>query len=177
MIRLVTGARLHQLETDAAAAREQARQASAAAAEEFGSHVRELFAATARAEHAETATREVGELLSGALAELADAQQELLLNGIALRRLREELAGARESGRELTLLLHHGQPHTIYPSREDAFADTATHGVADSVRWVPCDERPAAAFTWRLEAFIREGSASGFRPAVMPVPEPVGGAA
>ncbi|MFD5815150.1 hypothetical protein [Streptomyces sp. NPDC127038] len=177
MIRLVTGARLNGLEAEANAAREQARQASAAATEEFGSHVRELFAATARAEHAETATRELGVLLSAAVTELADAQKELLLNGITVRRLREELAGARESGRELTLLMHHGQPHTIYPSRKDAFADTATHGVPETVRWMPCDERPAAAFTWRLEAFIREGSASGFRPALRPVPEPVGGAA
>ncbi|MER5379091.1 hypothetical protein ABT040_02265 [Streptomyces sp. NPDC002688] len=177
MIRIVTGSRLERLEADATAAREQARQASAAAGEQFGDHVRELFAVTGRAEHAEAAASEVGMLLSAALEELAAAQEELLLNGIAIRRLREELAEARRVGRELTLLMHYGQPHTIYRSREDALADTATHGVPASGRWVPSDERPAAEVTWRIEAFVQEGSTSGFRRAFQPAPEPVGGVA
>ncbi|MDX3403728.1 hypothetical protein [Streptomyces sp. ME01-18h] len=81
MIRIVTRARLARLEDAARTASEQARQASGAANEAFGRHVRELWNVTDRAERAEAATTEVGVLLSGALAELSDAQQELLREG------------------------------------------------------------------------------------------------
>ncbi|WP_405871582.1 hypothetical protein [Streptomyces sp. NBC_00005] len=176
MIRMVTAARLERLEADASAAREHARQASTAANEAFGEHVRELFAVTARAEQAETATSEVSAILSLALEELAAAQKELLLNDIAIRQLREELDEARRAGRSLFLLMYYGEPHTIYRSREDAYADTATHG-APADGWVPSDERPASQVTWRIEAFIQVGIPNGFRRAFMPAPEPVGGAA
>jgi hypothetical protein len=177
MIRLVTAARLERLEADASAAHEHARQTSTAANVAFGEHVRELYAVTGRAEQAETATAEVDAILSLALRELATAQKELLLNDIAIGRLREELAEARRSGGELTLLMHYGRPHTIYRSREDAYTDTATHGAPAGAQWVPSGERPAAECEWRVEAFIHDASTKGFRRAFMPAPEPVGGAA
>ncbi|MGW1472829.1 hypothetical protein ACWCQJ_16470 [Streptomyces olivaceus] len=173
MIRIVTGARLARLEDAARTASEQARQTSGAANEAFGQHVRELFAVTDRAERAEATTTEVGVLLSGALAELSDAQQELLRKDIEIRRLREELSGGPREGETLTVLLHYGEPHTIYASREDAYADTATHGAAPDAVWVPSDERPAAAFTWRCEAFIYNAASNGFRRAYMPAPKPI----
>jgi hypothetical protein len=71
------------------------------------------------------------------------------------------------------VLLHYGEPHTIYASREDAHADTATHGVpADG--WVPSGERPASACKWRCEAFIYNAASDGFRRAYMPAPKPRG---
>ncbi|MER5447784.1 hypothetical protein ABT065_19520 [Streptomyces sp. NPDC002764] len=175
MIRIVTTARVGRLEADALNSRVHARQTSAAAAEAFGEHVRELYAATDRAERAETATSEVGKILAAAVAELSAAQQELLLKDIEIRRLREELEQVQQPG-SLFLLMHYGAPHTIYRSQAEACADTATHG-APADGWVPSDERPAGEITWRIEAFIPEGSAGGFRRAFQPAPEPVRGAA
>ena len=43
-------------------------------------------------------------------------------------------------GETLTVLLHHGEPQAVYASREDAHADTATHGRRTTVE--RCDERP-----------------------------------
>ncbi|MBX9361318.1 hypothetical protein [Streptomyces sp. WAC04114] len=177
MIRIVTAARLERLEADASAARGWARQVSGAANEAFGRHVRELFAVTNRAERAETTTSEVGVILARALEELSAAQQELLLRDIEMRRLRAELEGESLEGRTLTVLLHHGEPHTIYASREDAHADTATHGMPTDHVWKRCDERPAAEFKWRCEAFIYNPASNGFRRAQMPVPKPIEGAA
>ncbi|MFF7561476.1 hypothetical protein ACFZB4_16025 [Streptomyces pseudovenezuelae] len=178
MIRLVTASRLERLEAGASAAREQARQTSGAANESFGRHVRELYAVTDRAERAEAAATEVGTILALAVEELSVAQQELLLKSMEIRRLREELEVARSmEGRTLTVLLHYGQPHTVYASREDACADTATHGVPAGARWVPSGERPAAECEWRVEAFMRVGDGPGFRRASLPAPKPVGEAA
>ncbi|MBM7169249.1 hypothetical protein JQK87_12620 [Streptomyces sp. G44] len=177
MIRIVTGARAAQLECDARAAYEHARSVTGAANEAFGRHVRVLYAVTARAERAEATTSEVGALLSGALAELAQAQRELLLKDIEIRRLREELASEPREGQALTVLLHYGEPYAIYRSREDAYADTATHGVPPDAVWVPCGERPASECKWRLTPFIYDAGSRGFRRAFMPAPEPVGGAA
>ncbi|GGS92470.1 hypothetical protein [Streptomyces violaceus] len=173
MIRIVTWARLAQLEDDARTANEQARQTSGAANEAFGRHVRELYAVIDRAERAEAATSEVGALLSRAVEELSEAQQELLLKDIEIRRLRQELEGESLEGRTLTVLLHYGEPHTIYASREDAYADTATHG-ADPDGWVPSGERPPSASMWRCEAFIYNAASNGFRRAYMPDPKPIG---
>ncbi|MFG2789182.1 hypothetical protein [Streptomyces sp. NPDC048419] len=176
VIRFVTPTRIERLEHHARSAREHARQTSADANEAFGEHVRELYAATDRAERAEATASEVGEFLAGAVAELSVAQQELLLKDIEIRRLREELQDVQQAGRSLFLLMHYGEPHTIYSSRAAAYADTATHG-APADGWVPSDERPAREITWRVEVFIRDGSASGFRRAFQPAPEPVGSAA
>ncbi|MGW6955029.1 hypothetical protein [Streptomyces chartreusis] len=177
VIRVVTQARIAQLEHDARTAREQARQTSGAANEAFGRQVRELYAATGRAERAEAATSEVGVVLSLAMAELSAAQQELLLKDIEIRRLREELEGASMEGQTLTVLLHYGEPHTIYASREDAHADTAAHGMPADHVWKPCGEQPAAEFKWRCEAFIYNASSNGFRRAYVPAAKPVEGAA
>ncbi|WP_030955869.1 hypothetical protein [Streptomyces sp. NRRL S-481] len=169
MIRVVTRARITQLEDCAHAASEQAREAS----EELGRHVRELHASTDRAERAEAAASEVGGMLSRAMEELSAAQQELLLRNIEIRRLREELEGESLEGRTLTVLLHYGEPHTIYASREDAYADTATHGAAPDTVWVPSGERPAIECQWRCEAFVYNAASNGFRRAYMPNPKPV----
>ncbi|GLW45148.1 hypothetical protein Stsp02_08100 [Streptomyces sp. NBRC 14336] len=176
MIRIVTRARLAQLEDDARTANEQARQTSVAADAAFGRHVRELYAVTDRAERAEVATTEVGVLLARAVEELSAAHQELLLKDIEIRRLREDLSRGPREGETLTVLLHYGEPHTVYASREDAYADTATHG-ADPDGWVPSGERPASASMWRCEAFIYNAASNGFRRAYMPDSKPIGEAA
>ena len=177
MIRIVTRARLARLEDDAHVASEQVRQTSGAANEAFGRHVRELWNVTDRAERAEAATTEVGVLLSGALAELSDAQQELLRKDIEIRRLREELSRGPREGEAVTVLMHHGEPHAVYASRDDAHADTGTHGLPADHVWKPCDERPAAAFTWRCEAFVYNPGSNGFHRACPPAPRTLGGAA
>ncbi|MFJ5732571.1 hypothetical protein [Streptomyces paradoxus] len=177
MIRIVTRARIARLQNEARAAVEQARQTSAAANEAFGRHVRELYAVTDRAERAEATTAEVGALLSRAMEELSAAQQELLLRDIEIRRLRQEPEGESLEGRTLTVLLHYGEPHTIYATREEAHADTATHGMPADHVWKPCGEHPASAFKWRCEAFIYNPASNGFRRAQMPAPKPVEGAA
>lgn len=176
MIRLVTAGHLHRLGEEAEQARTRAREVQGQADAAWSQHIRELYAATGRAERAEAATSEVGEILAHAMQELSAAQQELLLKAIEIRRLREELTGEPQEGATLTVLLHHGEPHTIYASREDAHADTATHGAPADHVWQPCGERPAAAFTWRCEAFIYNPVSNGFRRARMPVGWPVEGA-
>ncbi|WP_031034655.1 hypothetical protein [Streptomyces sp. NRRL F-5650] len=177
MIRIVTRARLARLEDAARTASEQARQTSGAANEAFGRHVRELWNVTDRAERAEATTNEVGVLLSGALAELSEAQQELLRKDIEIRRLREELSCGPREGETVTVLMHHGEPHAVYASREAAHADTATHGYPADHVWTPCDERPAAAFTWRCEAFTYSPASNGFHRAHTAVPRVLDGAA
>ncbi|MGW5332445.1 hypothetical protein [Streptomyces bauhiniae] len=149
MIRIVTRSRITQLEEDARAA-------------------------TDRAERAEAATSEVGVILAQAMRELSGAQQELLLKDIEIRRLREELGRGPVEGETLTVLLHHGEPHTIYASRADAYADTATHGAQADQVWQRCDERPAAAFTWRCEPFIYNAASNGFRRLHMPAEKTLG---
>ncbi|MEU3031236.1 hypothetical protein ACPCBC_32770 [Streptomyces incarnatus] len=128
-------------------------------------------------ERAEATTDEVGVLLSGAMKELSVSRQELLLKDIAIGRLREELEAEPVEGQSLTVLLHHGEPHTIYVSRGDAHADTATHGLPADHVWKPCDDRPPAAFTWRCEAFIYNPVSNGFRRLHMPAPKQIEGAA
>ncbi|MGW7275385.1 hypothetical protein ACWGH5_33295 [Streptomyces sp. NPDC054864] len=177
MMRIVTQARIDQLTKDEATADERARQVTAAANEAFGRHVRELYAVTGRAERAEATASEVSEILAHALDELAAAQEELLLKGIEIRRLREELESEPLEGRTLMVLLHYGEAHTIYGSREDAYADTATHGVSAGTAWVPARERPAGEAKWLLSPFMYDAASNGFRRVYMPAPEPVGGAA
>ncbi|MEV7071656.1 hypothetical protein [Streptomyces sp. NPDC093990] len=178
MIRIVTASRIERLEAGASTAREHARQTSASANEAFGEHVRELYAVTGRAERARATATEVGTILTAAMAELSVAQQELLLKDIEIRRLREELEATRSmESRTLSVLLHYGEPHTIYASREDLYADTATHGVPAGRAWVPLGERPPSACEWSCAAFIHDASSRGFRRAYVPAPKPVGEAA
>jgi hypothetical protein len=177
VIRIVTRGRLARIEDAARTASEHARQTSGAANEAFGRHVRELWDLTDRAERAEATTNEVGVLLSGALAELSEAQRELLRKDIEIRRLREELSCGPREGETVTVLMHHGEPHAVYASREAAHADTATHGYPADHVWTPCDERPAAAFTWRCEAFTYNPATNGFHRANRAVPRALDGAA
>ncbi|MFF9896151.1 hypothetical protein [Streptomyces longispororuber] len=172
MIRILTKSRLERLLGQVRTAREVSSAVNAASAR----HFRELYAAAGRTERAEATAAEVGEILSGALQELAAAQQELLLKDIAIRRLRAELEGGALEGRALTVLMHYGEPHSVYASREDAHADTAAHGVAPE-RWVTGGERPAREVRWRCEAFIFDARANGFRRACAPSAAAVGGAA
>lgn len=119
----------------------------------------------------------MGVLLSGALAELSDAQQELLRKDIEIRRLREELSRGPREGETVTVLMHHGEPHAVYASRKAAHADTATHGYPADHVWTPCDERPAAAFTWRCEEFTYNPATNGFHRVSRAVPRALDGAA
>jgi hypothetical protein len=175
VIRLVTAGRLRRLSEDAEQARTRAREVQGQANAAWSEHIRKLFSVTDRAERAEAATSEVGAILARAMEELSAAQQELLLKDIEIRRLRRELESGPVEGQ--TLLLHHGEPHTISATREDALADTATHGAPADAVWQPCDERPAAACTWRCEAFIYNAASNGFRRAHPPAARPVQGAA
>ncbi|WP_432021104.1 hypothetical protein [Streptomyces sp. 1222.5] len=177
MIRLVTAGRLRRLREDADQAHTDARTVQEQANAAWSQHVRELYAVTDRAERAEAAASEVGAILARAMEQLSATEQELLLKAIEIRRLRTELESEPAGGSTLTVLLHHGEPHTIYATREDAHADTATHGMPADHAWQRCDERPAAAFTWRCEAFIYNAASKGFRRAQMPAPWPVEGAA
>ncbi|MFE0930436.1 hypothetical protein ACFW4O_01445 [Streptomyces mutabilis] len=177
MIRIVTRARLAQLEDDVRAASEHAFQTSEAAVEAFGRHARELYAVTDRAERAEAVTDEVRAMFARAVEELSEAQQELLLKDIEIRRLREELRRGPVAGDTLTVLMHRGEPHAVYASRDDAHADTGTHGLPADHVWTRCDERPAAAFTWRCEAFVYDPGSNGFHRAHPPAPRALGGAA
>lgn len=167
MIRIVTHKRLALLEADTHAAFERARQTSAAASQAQSRHERELADAIDRAERAEASTSEVGALLSHALREASAAEQQGLLDQIELRRLRAELAEAREPGRSVFLLLHHGTPCMIYRSRQDAYADTATHGIEAERSWGPT---PGFWFDaeWVLATFTYDAGARGFRGALTP---------
>ncbi|MEU7424415.1 hypothetical protein [Streptomyces sp. NPDC040750] len=177
MIRLITAERLRRLCEDTEQVRTHAREVQGRADAAYSRYVRELYAVTGRAERAEATTTEVGAILAHAMEELSAAQRELLLKDIEIRRLRRELAGESLEGRTLTVLLHYGEPHTIYASYEDAHADTTAHGMsADSV-WQRCDERPASAFKWRCEAFTYNADSNGFRRVHMPAPKLVDGAA
>ena len=177
MIRIVTADRMKRLEQDAEQARDSAREAGGRAAELWRRHVQRVQDLTARAEHAETTASEVGDILAAAVTELAAAQEEILLKDIEIRRLRKELEDEPLEGQTLTVLLHYGEPHTIYRSRAEAHADTAAHGMPADHVWQRCSERPAAEFRWRCEAFIYDAASNGFRRAFLPSPEPVGGAA
>ncbi|ATL29400.1 hypothetical protein [Streptomyces formicae] len=176
MMRLVTRKRLALLEADTHAAFERARQATETASRAAARHVEELAAATARAERAEASKRGVEAMLAGAVDELSAAQEDLLLKGIELRRLREELAEALVPARQVFVLVHYGTPTMVYRSREDAYADTATHGVPADRAWGPARGFWADA-EWRLATFTYDVDARGFRGALTPVAEPVGGAA
>ncbi|MFE9473224.1 hypothetical protein ACFYOR_19525 [Streptomyces griseofuscus] len=166
-------ARAEQAEAAASAARWD-KDIAKTEAKRLREQIGELEAAL---ERAEATTDEVGVLLSHAMDALSAAQQELLLKDGEIRRLREELEGESMEGRTLTVLLHHGEPHTVYASREDAHADTATHGGGPDTVWRPCDDRPPAAFTWRLETFIYNPVSNGFRRLHMPAPKQIEGAA
>ncbi|PKW05578.1 hypothetical protein SAMN05428944_7396 [Streptomyces sp. 1222.5] len=177
MIRLVTAGRLRRLREDADQALAHARKVQGQANAAWSQQIRELYAVTDRAERAEAATSEVGTILARAMEQLSATEQELLLKAIEIRRLRTELEAGPAEGSTLTVLLHYGEPHTVYASREDAVADTGTHGVAAGTPWVPADEHPASASMWRLAAFIYNAESKGFRRAQMPAPQPVEGAA
>ncbi|MEU5794288.1 hypothetical protein ABZ800_12285 [Streptomyces sp. NPDC047813] len=166
-------ARAEQAKAAASAAR-WAKDTAETEAKRLREQIGELEAAL---ERAEATTDEVGVLLSSAMKELSISRQELLLKDIAIGRLREELEAEPVERQSLTVLLHHGEPHTIYASREDAHADTATHGLPADHVWKPCDERPASAFTWRCEAFIYNSASNGFRRLHMPALKQIEGAA
>ncbi|MFF1565850.1 hypothetical protein ACFVY1_20385 [Streptomyces sp. NPDC058293] len=177
MIRIVSTPRLEHLESAARQAREYVRHSTADANEAFGRHIREVYVTTDRAERAEATTSEVGAILKRAMQELAAAQQELLLRDIEIRQLREELESGPVEGQTLTVLLHYGEPHTIYASREEGHADAAVHGKPADHVWGPRGERSARECEWSCEPFIHDAASNGFRRAFMPSPEPVGGAA
>ncbi|MFF2165134.1 hypothetical protein ACFVWP_31195 [Streptomyces sp. NPDC058175] len=172
MIRIVTTKRLARLRADRHAAFERAREATEHAARQE----QELSTLTDRAERAEATTEEVGALLSHAVREASASEQRVLLDQIEMRRLREELTEARAPGRAVFVLLHYGTPLMVYGSREDAVADTATHGIeADRT----CG--PASPFwfdaEWVLATFTHDPASGGFRGSLTPAAVGLGGAA
>ncbi|MFE6701602.1 hypothetical protein [Streptomyces sp. NPDC057718] len=176
MIRFITKKRLALLEADTAAAFERAQRATDAAALDSARYAAALAEVTERAERAEAHADEVGALLSTAMKELSAAQQELLLKGIELRRLREDLDQARANGQQVFVLVHYGTPVMVYRSREDAYADTATHGVPADHEWGPRSTFWADA-EWVLTVFTYDADARGFRGTLEPLADPVRGAA
>lgn len=177
MIRIVTRKRLALMEADTHAAFERARETTEAAKEASGRHIKELFAVTDRAERAEATAGEVGKLLACAMGELSTAQEGLLLKDIELRRLHEELAAEPAEGQSITVLFHYGEPHTVYASRADAYADTSVHGYPADHVWSPRGERSPYECQWSCEAFIYSAASNGFRRVYQAVAESMRGAA
>ncbi|WP_030617076.1 hypothetical protein [Streptomyces sclerotialus] len=108
MIRIVTRNRLAHLDAARARTRELEQQANTA----YGSHIRETFVLTARAEaaekKAETSRQEVRSLqitLEDTAAELAAARTELADMAKRLEELSQTPADA-----SMALLLHYGEP-------------------------------------------------------------------
>ncbi|MGX1311749.1 hypothetical protein RKD24_001868 [Streptomyces calvus] len=171
MIRFITAARLRRLEQGAEQARARAREVQAAADAAWGSHVRELWDLTARAETAESDAAILRDHVFEVEAALkkAEARAEMLRE--RMRLLEVELAEAKETGRWLVLLLHRGEPHSIHRSQADAQAYVATRGIPVHA-WEASDERPASEVLWRLVPFTRDAAVNGFRS--MSVPSPTG---
>ncbi|UZJ31008.1 hypothetical protein [Streptomyces endophytica] len=164
MIRFVTRIRLARLVAEADAARAQAREVQGRADAAYGSHIREVFALTARAEAAEK--------------EAETAVQDAQLLQIALEDTAAELAQARSgpaADASVMLLLHYGEPHSLHPDRAAAYAFAATLGVSLD-GWRPVGERPAAEVAWRCVPFIYDATGDHFRSVTAPAVEPPGGA-
>ncbi|WP_327662735.1 MULTISPECIES: hypothetical protein [unclassified Streptomyces] len=176
MIRIVTAKRLARLEADTHAAFERARQTSEAASAAVDRHACEMQAATASNKLLETESTRAAERLAHTVAELAAAEEDLRRRETEVQRLREELEAGPSEGDSLTVLLHYGEPHTVYASRAEAKSDTLTHGLAEG-DWVTGDERPASEIRWRLEAFTYDLASNGFRRVFVPMQRRVGEAA
>ncbi|WP_030258637.1 hypothetical protein [Streptomyces violens] len=177
MIRLITRARLLHLAAAVDAARARTREVEKQADAAYGSHIRETFALTARAEAAEktaeTTRQEVRSLqitLEDTAAELAEARTELADMAKRLKELSQTPADA-----SMWLLLHYGEPHSIHPGQSAAFAYVATLGVPLS-NWGPMDERPVAEVRWRCVPFIYDVGRDHFQSVIAPAVEPSGGA-
>ncbi|MGW9044116.1 hypothetical protein ACWGQL_16365 [Streptomyces lydicus] len=178
MIRLVTRTRLVRLVAEVEDARGRAREVQGQADAAYRSHVREVFALTARAEAAEkdAATADLGarllqSVLEDTSAELTQAREELA----AMARRLEELS-APPVDASVVLLLHYGEPHSIHPDKPAAYAYAATLG-APLNGWRLVDERPAAAVAWRCVPFIYDAACDHFRSVAAPAIEPPGGVA
>ncbi|MFH8685121.1 hypothetical protein [Streptomyces lydicus] len=178
MIRLVTRSRLARLVAEVDAARTEAREVGGQADAAYGSHIREVFALTARAEAAEkdAATADLGarllqSVLEDTSAELTQARGELA----AMARRLEELS-APPVDASVVLLLHYGEPHSIHPDKPTAYAYAATLG-APSSGWVPVGERPVAELRWACVPFIYDAARDHFRSVAAPAIEPPGGVA
>ncbi|MEV0600998.1 hypothetical protein AB0I82_17105 [Streptomyces sp. NPDC050315] len=177
MIRIVTRTHLAQLAAELDTARARTREVQEQADAADGAHIRETFALTARAEvaekKAETTRQEVRSLqitLEDTAAELAEARTEL--TGMAKRL--EELSQTPTDA-FMALLLFYGQPHSIHPDQQAAYAYAATLGAPLS-GWGPADERPATEVRWRCVPFIYDADGDHFRSVTAPAIEPSGGA-
>ncbi|MEV0602192.1 hypothetical protein AB0I82_23200 [Streptomyces sp. NPDC050315] len=177
MIRIVTRTRLAQLAAELDAARARTREVQEQADAAYGAHIRETFVLTARAEDAEKdadiarmCARMLRLTLEDTVAELDEARAELADVKKRLRALSETPTDA-----SMMLLIHYGEPHSVHPDREAAYAYAATLGVPLS-GWGPPDERPAAEVRWRCLPFIYDADRDHFRSVTAPATEPPGGA-
>ncbi|AOP50627.1 hypothetical protein [Streptomyces lydicus] len=178
MIRLVTRTRLARLAAGADAARARTCEVQGQADAAYSSHIREVFALTARAEAAEkdAATADLGarllqSVLEDTSTELTQAREELAAMARRLEELSEPPVDA-----SVVLLLYYGEPHSIHPDKPTAYAYAATLG-APLNGWRLADERPAAAVTWRCVPFIYDAARDHFRSVAAPAVAPSGGAA
>ncbi|MFJ9408920.1 hypothetical protein [Streptomyces sp. NPDC101393] len=178
MIRIVTRTHLAHLTEQADDAHARVREVQGLADAAYGSHIREVFALTARAEDAEKGAenasrnfRLIAIALEDTAAKLAKARAELA----DMAERVQELSAPAE-GAFMVLLLHYGEPHSIHPDQAAAYAYAATLGAPLS-GWRLADERPAAAVPWRCVPFIYDAGRDYFRSVTAPSIEPSEGAA
>ncbi|WP_329174683.1 hypothetical protein OG754_18405 [Streptomyces decoyicus] len=178
MIRIVTRARLAQLQQDVERARARTREVQEGADRAFAGHTRSTQRLTAQLEtarrKAEVARADALDLqwaLDNAKAQLAKAHDQAAEQAARIEALSETAADA-----SMVLLLHYGEPHSIHPDKPAAYAYAATLG-APLNGWGPPDERPAARVTWRCVPFIYDAGRDHFRSVTAPAVQPSGGAA
>lgn len=149
MIRIVTAARLARLSTEAEQARNRASQVQEQADAAFSAHLRSVAELTGRAE------------------------QDRAIHADVVTVLRAELDAAEL--REVVLLLHFGQPHSIHRSVHAAKACAGTHG-ADPAGWQPCSGLPSMSDAWATIAFTFDDATDAFMCSMAPSLPVSGGA-
>ncbi|MET8575446.1 hypothetical protein [Streptomyces sp. NPDC005012] len=163
MIRIVTGARLAGLRQEATQSRARAVEVQERADAAYAVHqceIRVLREQAASAENDAAVVREEAVALEKALAAV---RSELAERGERLETVERELSTVRRTGAFVYLLLHHGEPHSIHLTEDDAHAYAATRG-APRTGWVRETGRPPGAVpTWRCVPFTADADTFGFR--------------
>jgi hypothetical protein len=172
VIRVVTGALLSGLRQEAERARTRATEVQERADAAYAGHLREINALKEQAESAENDAAVIREEAVALEKALAAVRSELAERGERLAALERELSTARRAGPFVYLLLHHGEPHSIHLTEDDAHAYAAAQG-APRTGWVRGSCRPpGAAPTWRCVPFTADDDTFGFRSVLAP---PAGG--
>ncbi|WP_432014967.1 hypothetical protein [Streptomyces cucumeris] len=161
MIRFVTSRRLRALSAQCEQAQARARDVQERADQAYSGYIRSLYGVTARAEEAEGDAAILREQVAELSAAGDDAAAELTAYAERVTVLAKELEAARLEGRSVWLLLHFGEPHSIYSTAKAAMDYTATLG-ARREGWVSGDDRPAHEVSWRLLALTKEEGRDAF---------------